>query len=86
MTLYIAKKYSIFNNYKFKDLELKLNISNEEYLKKFFNGLKSDNKLTNITALCYTQFFWFDYRLSDSVHSEIHLILYDLFNELKLPS
>jgi hypothetical protein len=86
LTLYIAKKYSIFNNYKFKDLELKLNISNEEYLKKFFNGLKSDNKLTNVTALCYTQFFWFDYRLSDSVHSEIHTILYDLFNELKLPS
>ena len=86
LTLYIAQKYSIFNNYKFKDFELKLNISNEKYLGKFFAGLKSDEKLTNITALCYTQFYWFDYRLSDSVHSEIHLILYDLFNELTLPS
>lgn len=85
LTLYIAKKYSIFRNYKFKDFELKLNISNEKYLGKFFTGLKSNEKITNITALCYTQFFWFDYRLSDSVHSEIHVILYDLFNELELP-
>lgn len=84
LVLYIATYYTIFNNYKFKKFALKVGLSWDEYRKKFLNGLKSNTQINDITAFCYTQYFWFDFRLSDSSHSEIHRILYNMFNELKL--
>lgn len=85
LTLYIAKKYSVFSNYKYKEFANKLKIGREEYNKKFMTGLRSSHNIQNLTALCYTQYFWFDYRLSKSEHSEIHKILFNMFNELNLP-
>jgi len=84
LTLYITRKYSIFDKYAYRSFANKICEGKQDYLEKFYNGLKSDTKIENLTALCYTQYFWFDYRLSKSDHSEIHLILYNLFNELHL--
>lgn len=82
LTLYIAKKYSMFDKYQYKQFALKICGGKEEYLERFYDGLRSNAKIENLTALCYTQYFWFDYRLSRSEHSEIHLILFNIFNEL----
>ena len=86
LTLYIERKYSIYHNYKYKDFALKTKLTRDRYLELFVKGLKSNDIIENITSLCYTQFFWFDYRLSSSEHSEIHKILFNMFNELNLPS
>jgi hypothetical protein len=86
LTLYIAKKYSIFNNYKYKEFVNKIKIGKDEYNEMFMRGLRSSQSIQNITALCYTQYFWFDYRLSKSEQSEIHKIVFNMFNELNLPS
>ncbi|BDQ30597.1 hypothetical protein NZNM25_07610 [Nitrosopumilus zosterae] len=86
LSLYVARKYSIFSNYKYKEFANKLKIGRDTYNKKFLDGLKSSQSIHNLTALCYTQYFWFDYRLSQSEHSEIHKILFNMFNELNLPS
>ena len=84
LAIYIAKKYSIFNNYKYKEFALKLGLDYEDYIEKFFKGLKSNKEISDITAFCYSSYFWFDFRLTDSDHSEIHKILYNMFHELKL--
>lgn len=86
LTLYIAKKNAIFNNVRYKEFSNKLGLSKEKYQDGFHKGLNSGISLKNLTALCFTQYFWFDYRLSGSEHSEIHKILFNMFNELQLPS
>ena len=86
LTLYIARKYSIYHNYRYKEFALKTKFTRERYEEIFFKGLRSDSTIENLTALCYTQYFWFDYRLSSSEHSEIHKILFNMYNELNLSS
>jgi hypothetical protein len=84
LVLYISRKYSIFDKYEYRPFANKICEGKEEYSQKFYDGLKSKIKLENLTSLCYTQYFWFDYRLASTEHSEIHLILYNMFNELKI--
>ncbi len=86
LCLYIARKYSCFDKGKYASFILSIFKSKQEYVKKYYEALidPSFKNINNLTCFCYTQYFWFDYRLSDSNDSAIHSILFGMFEELNI--
>jgi hypothetical protein len=85
LCLYIAHNYSYFKNNQERILS-KWFRSENDYHEKYHGALfdPSFHSINNLTCFCYTQYFWFDYRLSDSLDSAIHSILFDMFGELEI--
>jgi len=86
LCLYIARKYSYFDKSRYTKFITGIFKSKEEYVKKYYDALvdTSFKNIKNLTCFCYTQYFWFDYRLSDSNDSAIHSILFGMFEELDI--
>lgn len=86
LCLYIAKNYSCFDKNQYKNFILPIFKSKDEYIQKYFEVLNdvSYPKINNLTCFCYTQYFWFDFRLSDSDLSIIHSILFGMFEEINI--
>ena len=82
-SIYIALNYNYFTinkENKFSPLNFE---GQEEFIKAYFDILnKEDFQINNLNCFSYTQYFWMDYRLSESLHSELHKIIYDIFEEL----
>jgi len=81
--IYISLSYNYFTigkKQKFSPLSFE---NLEDFSKKYFDILKKDKFIIkNLTCFSYTQYFWMDYRLSESLHSEIHNIIYEIFSEV----
>lgn len=72
LSIYIAFNYTYFEKNeleKFEPINFK---DKDDYIKKFKKIINSDEIINNLTCFCYTQYFWFDYHLSESSHSKIH--------------
>lgn len=81
--IYISLKYNYFTigkKQKFNPISFE---NLEDFLNKYLEILNKDNfAIKNLTCFSYTQYFWMDYRLSESLHSEIHNIIYDILSEV----
>ncbi len=86
LCLYIAKNYSYFKAPRYKNFIQDRFISEEKFLEEYYRVLtdKSFATIKNLTCFCYTQYFWFDFRLSDSNESAIHSILFGMFGEMDI--
>lgn len=76
--LYISQKYSLFHKFKFRKFTNKIGKGLCEYRQKYFNALQSTRVFENLTALCFNQYFWIDFRLYNSPKSIIHNIIFDI--------
>ena len=82
LTIYIGLNYTYFERNekeKFNPIEFK---DKKEYIEKYNEIIMSDVKISNLTCFCYTQYFWFDYHLSDSSESKIHEILFEIYESM----
>lgn len=88
LCLYIAKTYPLSAKAEFASHLEPIAKDVPAFLNKYYKALiRDDNRpIKNLTCFCYTQYFWFDYRLSDSPESEIHSILFGMFKELNIRS
>jgi hypothetical protein len=88
LCLYIAKTYPLSAKAEFASHLEPIAKDVPAFLNKYYQALiRDDNRpIENLTCFCYTQYFWFDYRLSDSPESEIHSILFGMFKELNIRS
>jgi hypothetical protein len=81
--LYVALKFNYFKVDE-KEKFFQINFNNEEdFNSKFIDILENPYiSINNITCFCYRQYFWLDYRLTESLNSEIHTIIYQIFSDL----
>lgn len=86
LCLYIASNCTYFDineKNKFTPIVFK---SKNDFLKRYYQTLldTSFKVVNNLTCFCYRQYFWMDYRLSDSNRSAIHSIIQNMFYEMDL--
>lgn len=86
-SIYVMLNFNYFSIKEEKKLS-PINLKTEkEFKDKLIEILKESYvSINNLTAFSYRQYFWLDYRLSESLHSEIHTIIYEIFNDLSSES
>ena len=81
--IYVLFKFNYFHVNeldKFSPIQVS---TREEFEKMLVDTLNNQYiSIKNLTSFCYRKYFWLDYRLSESLHSEIHTIIYNIFNRL----
>jgi len=86
LSLYIAKTYPQLAHRDYARYLSSVVADIPNFLTRYYEALirDDDTPIENLTCFCYTQYFWFDWRLTDSPESEIHSIIFGMFAELKI--